>query len=60
MNKIKGLTPGYTILDIEKFCRDNWDRIKKKQAGNKPINFDYTDGIKDILREIIDYYFGGL
>lgn len=60
MTKLNGLTAGMTIIDIEKFCRENWTHIKKKQAGNKPINKDYTDGVKDILRELIEDFFGGV
>ncbi len=56
--KLTGLKPGLTIIDIEKFCRDNLKNIKKKQDSNKPINLDYTDGIKNILQEIISTYFG--
>lgn len=57
---MKGLNAGLTILDVEKYCRENWMAIKEKQAGNKPINRDYTDGIKDILRDLIETYFGGI
>ena len=60
MTKLKGLSPLITIIDIEKFCRDNWENIKKKQKKEKNINLDYTDGIKDILRELLDSYFNGV
>lgn len=60
MTQLNGLTSGFHIIDIEKFCRDNYEHIKNKQEKWKGINFDYSDGIKDILREILDTYFGGI
>jgi hypothetical protein len=47
------------LLDIEKFCRKNYFEMNKKQ-NRGIINLDYSDGIKDILREIIENHFGGI
>ncbi len=59
MNKLKGLSPLITVLDVEKYCRDNYEHIRKRALmGN--INQDYADGIKEILRDLIENYFGGL
>jgi hypothetical protein len=50
---MKGLKFGMTVIDIEKFCRENLKHWSDKKNGNA----DYSDGIKDALREILTTFF---
>lgn len=54
------LRTGVSVLDVENYCREKWRIVKKLQKSNKAINLDYTDGAKDMLREVLDLYFGGI